>query len=99
MRLYVRYVLQGGAGYIGSHAALALLRQGYKVTVVDNLSRGNYGAIAILMKMAAPNQLAFVKLDLGHQAKVAWAPSHLFQHNSRHCPLPTGFPCAATAAS
>lgn len=30
----------GGAGYIGSHAVKALARAGYRVTVIDNLSRG-----------------------------------------------------------
>jgi UDP-arabinose 4-epimerase len=35
-------VVQGGAGYIGSHAGLRLLDDGhYKVTILDNLSRGN----------------------------------------------------------
>jgi len=31
----------GGAGYIGSHAARALRRQGYQVLIYDNLSRGH----------------------------------------------------------
>jgi UDP-glucose 4-epimerase len=31
----------GGAGYIGSHAARALRREGYGVIVYDNLSRGH----------------------------------------------------------
>ena len=31
----------GGAGYIGSHAALALKRRGYEVIVYDNLSAGH----------------------------------------------------------
>jgi UDP-glucose-4-epimerase GalE len=31
----------GGAGYIGSHAARALRRQGYEAIVYDNLSRGH----------------------------------------------------------
>ncbi|GKU97374.1 hypothetical protein SLEP1_g10524 [Rubroshorea leprosula] len=30
--------LTGGAGYIGSHAALQLLKDSYRVTIVDNLS-------------------------------------------------------------
>ena len=36
-----RILVTGGAGYIGSHTVHLLLRQGYEVTVVDNLSRGH----------------------------------------------------------
>ncbi len=32
--------MTGGAGYIGSHTARKLMRRGYDVTVVDDLSRG-----------------------------------------------------------
>ena len=38
-------LVTGGAGFIGSHASLALLDAGHAVTVVDNLSRGNLGAL------------------------------------------------------
>ncbi|MFI8747748.1 UDP-glucose 4-epimerase GalE [Pseudomonas sp. NPDC077186] len=34
-------LVTGGAGYIGSHAVLALLENGYDVLVVDNLSNGS----------------------------------------------------------
>ncbi len=37
----MKILLTGGAGYIGSHAAIALLEDGHKVTVIDNLSTGN----------------------------------------------------------
>ena len=34
-------LVTGGAGYIGSHACLELLRAGHDVIVVDNLSNSN----------------------------------------------------------
>ena len=36
-----RILVTGGAGYIGSHTVNLLLKKGYDVTVVDNLSRGH----------------------------------------------------------
>ena len=34
-------LVTGGAGYIGSHAALALKNAGYNVIILDNLSYGH----------------------------------------------------------
>ena len=34
-------LVTGGAGYIGSHAVLALQKAGYEPIVIDNLSSGN----------------------------------------------------------
>ena len=36
----MRVLLSGGAGFIGSHVAEALLGRGHKVTIVDDLSSG-----------------------------------------------------------
>ncbi|HEV8485714.1 MAG TPA: NAD-dependent epimerase/dehydratase family protein, partial [Blastocatellia bacterium] len=34
-------LVTGGAGYVGSHAVLALKQLGYRVVVIDNLLFGN----------------------------------------------------------
>jgi UDP-glucose 4-epimerase len=44
----VRALITGGAGFIGSHLAEALLDAGHKVLVVDNLSTGSIDNIAHL---------------------------------------------------
>ncbi len=51
-----KILVTGGAGYIGSHAVKVLCECGYKVTVVDNLSKGHREAVS--------QRAAFAELDL-----------------------------------
>lgn len=44
----MRALITGGAGFIGSHLAEALLKQDHRVTVIDNLSTGRFENIAHL---------------------------------------------------
>ncbi len=44
----IRALITGGAGFIGSHLAERLLRQGYQVTIIDNLSTGRLENIQLL---------------------------------------------------
>ena len=37
----MKYLITGGAGFIGSHLAEELLAQGHKVSIIDNLSTGS----------------------------------------------------------
>ncbi|KAM5580222.1 UDP-arabinose 4-epimerase 1 [Rosa sericea] len=72
-------LVTGGAGYIGSHAALRLLKDSYRVTIVDNLSRGNIGAVRILQQLfPEPGRLQFIKADLGD----AKAVNKIFSENA-----------------
>ncbi|KAL8031218.1 hypothetical protein ABFX02_13G010300 [Erythranthe guttata] len=64
-------LVTGGAGYIGSHAVLRLLKDNYRVTIVDNLSRGNMGAVKVLQEIfPEAGRLQFIYADLGDAASV-----------------------------
>mmetsp|Transcript_1293 Transcript_1293/g.2679 ORF Transcript_1293/g.2679 Transcript_1293/m.2679 type:complete len:401 (+) Transcript_1293:280-1482(+) len=67
---HLHVLVTGGAGFIGSHAALRLLEDGHAVTVLDNLSRGNRGAVDVLRHMAPPGRFQFVEADLGNYQQV-----------------------------
>ncbi|KAL6651386.1 hypothetical protein ACP70R_010311 [Stipagrostis hirtigluma subsp. patula] len=72
-------LVTGGAGYIGSHATLRLLRDKYRVTIVDNLSRGNMGAVRVLQRLfPVPGRLQFIYADLGD----AKAVNKIFSENA-----------------
>jgi UDP-glucose 4-epimerase len=55
-------LVTGGAGYIGSHAVLALLDAGWPVVVIDNLVTG--------FRWAVPDGAVFVEGDIADQALV-----------------------------
>ena len=41
----MRVLVTGGAGYIGSHTCVELLKSGHEVFVIDNLSNGHEVAL------------------------------------------------------
>ena len=53
-------LLTGGAGYIGSHTALTLLRQGYDVVVIDNLSNSSVESILRVNRLAGRNAALYI---------------------------------------
>jgi UDP-glucose 4-epimerase len=55
-----RYLVTGGAGYVGSHLVAALVDRGDSVTVYDNLRQGHRGAV--------PPDAALIEADLADLA-------------------------------
>ena len=62
-------LLTGGAGYIGSHTALTLLRKGYDVVVIDNLSNSSPESVARVGRLAGRG-MAFYAADVRDRAKL-----------------------------
>ena len=63
-----RFLVTGGAGFIGSHIAEALVRRGDQVRVLDNLSTGKRANMASFAK-----DIEFIEGDLQDLAAVAKA--------------------------
>ena len=58
-----RYLVSGGAGYVGSHVVLALLDAGHEVVVVDDLSTGHRDAV--------PSAATFIQANLSERHRLA----------------------------
>ncbi|MED3892322.1 UDP-glucose 4-epimerase GalE [Peribacillus frigoritolerans] len=56
-------LVTGGAGYIGSHAAVELLKTGYDIVIVDNLSNSNFESINRVKELTG-KEFPFYKCDL-----------------------------------
>ncbi|MFN3984050.1 MAG: UDP-glucose 4-epimerase GalE [Rhodocyclaceae bacterium] len=64
----MRILVTGGAGYIGSHTCVELLRAGHHVTVVDNLANGHRAALLRAQEIAARSLEAFHAVDIRDEA-------------------------------
>jgi UDP-glucose 4-epimerase len=60
----MKAIILGGAGFIGSHLADALLKKNYKVKIIDNLSTGRIENIKHIKK-----KIKFIKADISKNGK------------------------------
>jgi nucleoside-diphosphate-sugar epimerase len=97
----MKYLVTGGAGFIGSHIVTALVERGDEVRVYDNLSTGKAANLAHLGKrvelmqgdLLDPKQLekAVVGVDVVfHQAAMASVPRSLAEPAASHAACATG---------
>ncbi len=59
-----RYLVTGGAGFIGSHITERLLKQGHFVRVMDNFSSGKRGNLNFTPGLAYPQNFELVEGDI-----------------------------------
>ena len=57
-------LVTGGCGFIGSHLSERLVKEGYKVTILDNLSTGRIKNIKHFKK-----KIIFKKIDISKKNK------------------------------
>lgn len=63
-----KVLVTGGAGYIGSHSCVELLRGGHDVVVVDNLCNSKAEALRRVEEISGRRLEAFYRLDVREQA-------------------------------
>lgn len=61
--MYMRILITGGAGFIGSHLADAYLENGDEVYIIDDLSTGTLDNIKHIKDKVSTNQRFFVNID------------------------------------
>ena len=59
----MKILVTGGTGYIGSHACVELLEQGYEVVIVDNLSNSKLESVKRIEQITSKS-LEFIQADL-----------------------------------
>lgn len=59
----MKILVTGGAGYIGSHTCVELLKAGYEVVIVDNLYNSNKKAVSRIQEITGKN-VSFYDLDI-----------------------------------
>ncbi|EKD26644.1 MAG: hypothetical protein ACD_79C01082G0004 [uncultured bacterium] len=79
-----KYVVTGGAGFLGSHLSDRLLKEGHEVVVLDNLITGSYKNIEHLGKNP---KFAFYKQNVSQSILVEGTVDYIFHFASPASPV------------
>jgi UDP-glucose 4-epimerase len=66
----MKILVTGGAGYIGSHACVELIKAGYQVTVIDNLCNSKSSVLDRIATITGTS-VPFIEMDLRDRARLA----------------------------
>jgi len=92
----MKTLVTGGAGFIGSHLAERLVKEGHQVVVVDDLSNGRVefvptGAVPLYSNYADPSVLRFIKqsqfdtvFHLAARPRVSYSVEHPAETNDEN---------------
>jgi UDP-glucose 4-epimerase len=91
----VKFVITGGAGFIGSHIAKHLIAKNHKVTIVDNFSRGRLENLSGFEEKIEFQKMDILNLDslekiisdsdgIFHQAALTSVPESFIQKEKYH---------------
>ena len=75
-----KVVVTGGAGFIGSHLAEELVKRGYKVTIVDDLSTGKMENVASLLGTGSLEFFRGSVTDLSLLQELFQGVDYVFHH-------------------
>ena len=62
----MKFVITGGAGFIGSHIAKHLVEKNHDVIIIDNLSRGRLENLSKIKE-----QIEFKKMDIQQKIEIS----------------------------
>ena len=61
--------ITGGAGYVGSHCAISLLKNNYRPIIIDNLCNSSQSVIKKL-EIITGKKIIFYKADIRNKSKI-----------------------------
>lgn len=74
-------LITGGLGYIGSHVSIKLIKKGYNIIIVDNLSNSQYSVMDEIMKISNSDKetekILYYEIDIRDNEKL----SNIFELN------------------
>ena len=66
-----RILVPGGAGFIGSHTCVELIRRGYTPVIADNYANSSPASIDRILQITGINDVPVIEADIRDTARMA----------------------------